>query len=245
MCRPTHRNVCVVALFATVAAQACVHAANNVARPRSVAPAAAEEPEAIDHGPSSYEGDVGGLSQEDVEEQLQALRPNLVECVRSASVRLSWIGGKVSLRMRIDRTGAVRWAYLNDTTLGDRDTERCVLRVVQSRTWPLPLSGEGLAETSFDVEPSESPAAWPRYKTLAVAQRASAATRKCRKGIAGEFRATAYVGPTGEVLAAGVAPPNEKGEEASDCIADALRDLRFGNLVAAQSATAKVMFKIP
>lgn len=232
-----------VALLLATLGAGCVKA--EVAAPPISAPAPKATSEAIDTGPTSYEGDIGGLSQEDVEEQFQALRPRLIDCVRRASSRLSWIGGRVSLRMRIDRAGAVRWAYLNDTTLGDRDTERCVLQVVQSRSWPRPLSGEGLAETSFDVDPAEPPVAWPKYKTNALAQRASAATRKCRKGIAGDFHATAYVDARGEVLAAGVSPPNERGEEASDCIAEALRDLRVGGLVADQSAAAKVSFRIP
>ena len=231
-----------VAVLLTALGAGCAKA--PVVPPPVSAPQPQPEVEAIDTGPTSYEGDIGGLSQEDVEEQFQTLHPRLVECVRRASSRLSWIGGKVSLRMRIDRSGAVRWAYLNDTTLGDRDAERCVLQVVQSRKWPRPLSGEGLASTSFDVDPAESPAAWPKYKTIALAQRASAATRKCRKGITGEFNATAYVGPKGDVIAAGVSPPNEKGEEASDCIAEALRDLRVGGLVADQRA-AKVSFRIP
>lgn len=232
-----------VALLLAALGAGCIKA--EVAPPPVSVPEPKPTVEAIDTGPTSYEGDIGGLSQEDVEEQFQALRPRLIDCVRRASDRLTFIGGRVSLRMRIDRKGHVRWAYLNDTTLGDRDSERCVLQVVQSRTWPRPLSGEGLAETSFDVDPAESPVAWPKYKTLALAQRASAATRKCRKGIAGDFHATAYVGAKGEVLAAGVSPPDERGEEASDCIAEALRDLRVGGLVADQRAAAKVSFRIP
>jgi hypothetical protein len=200
---------------------------------------------AIDRGPTSYEGDIGGLSQEDVEEQFAALRPRLIDCVRRASARLSWLGGRVSLKMRTDRSGNVRWVYLADSTLGDRDTERCVLRVVQSRTWPRPLSGEGLAQTSFDVDPSEAPLALPSYKTALLAQRARAATSKCRKGIVGAFQATAYVGPAGEVLAAGVAPPDERGEGASDCIAEALRDVRIGTVAAMdRSAVAKASFPL-
>jgi len=218
----------------------------NAAPPPSSPRLTAIPAPAIDRGPTSYEGEIGGLSQEDVEEQFTALRPRLIECVRSASQRLSWIGGRVTMRMRTDRAGHVRWVYLTDSTLGDRDTERCVLRVVQSKTWPRPLSGEGLAEASFDVDPSEAPRALPSYKSALLAQRARAATSKCRKGLSGPFQATAYIGPAGEVIAAGVAPPNEKGEQASDCIVDALRELRIGTVFAMdRSSAAKTTFPIP
>ena len=204
-----------------------------------------EEGTRFDPGPSSYGSEIGGLSQEDVEEQFQALRPRILKCVDRAAGRLSAIGGRVGLRMRLDREGAVRWVYLQETTLGDREAERCVLDVVRSRTWPRPLSGEGLAETSFEVEPSEVPTTWPSYKTLSMAQRAGKATRKCREGIDGRFQATAYVSAKGDVLAVGVAPPDENGEQAADCIADALRDLRVRSLTVAQRSTAKVSFMLP
>jgi hypothetical protein len=232
----------VLALLLLACTASC---ARTAAAPPAAPGALHDDAPAVDKGPSSYEGDIGGLSQEDVEEQFDALRPRLIECVRSASGRLSSIGGRVSLKMRTDRAGNVRWVYLSDSTLGDRDTERCVLRVVQSRTWPRPLSGEGLAQTSFDVDPSEAPLPLPKYKTALLAQRARAATRKCRKGIAGAFQATAYVGPAGEVLAAGVAPPDERGEEASDCIAEALRDVRIGAVAAMDhGAVAKASFPL-
>jgi len=217
------------------------HAAPELASIESAEPPVEQ---AYDPGPSAYESDIGGLSQEDVEEQFQALRPRWLTCILEASGRLSGIGGRATLRMRLDRNGAVRWAYLADSTLGDRDAERCVLDVVKSRKWPRPLSGDGLAESSFDVDPSEPLSAWPKYKTSALERKARAATRECRSGLNGEFRATAYVSPEGDILAAGVAPPDEKGEQASDCIVGALRELRLRNLTVAQRAPVKVSFSL-
>jgi len=230
-------------LLATVLAIGCVRNEAAPARSASLSDQDMDQ-QRVDPGPSSFEAEIGGLSQEDVDEQFQALRPRLLDCVHRASSQMSYLGGRVSLRMRVDRSGNVRWAYLNDSTLGDRDTELCVLDIVKSRTWPLPLSGEGLAETSFDVEPAEPPASLPAYKSSWLAQRATVATRQCRKGIAGAFTATAYIGPDGELLSVGIAPPNEKGEEASDCVVDALRALRIGRLAAPDHPASKVSFRI-
>ena len=52
--------------------------------------------------------------------------------------------------------------------------------------------------------------------------------------------ATVYVNDSGEVLSAGVAPPDETGESASDCIATALLGVRARGLVATRDAPAKV-----
>jgi hypothetical protein len=204
-----------------------------------------ENAPAADRGASYYESEIGGLSQEDVSEHFMALRPRLEDCVRRASGRMRALGGRVNVRMRLDREGQVRWAYLNESTLGNRDAELCVLRLVKSRSWPKPLSGEGLAETSFEVEPAEPPTDLSGFKGRLLAERARAATRRCRKGVPGDFRATAYIAKSGSVLSAGVAPSNEQAEAASDCVVDALRGLRVGPLAGNQKPAAKISFDLP
>lgn len=205
----------------------CACAADPAPAPRTAKRAAVEDDAPIvSQSLPSSEAEIGGLSGYDVERQFRALHPRVIACVHDASSRLEVIGGSVSVRMRVDREGNVRWAYLPDTSLGDRDAERCVLDLVKSRQWPRPKGGEGLAEASFEVEPIEAPDELSDSGTRQLAKRARAAARPCMKGIRGEFVATAYIGPDGRVMAAGVAPPNEDGEEAADCISDALLALR-------------------
>lgn len=220
--------------------------ANQTAQPIAV-PATPEPDDGFRMGPmpTSYGSEIGGLSQEDVEEQFQSLQPSFARCVSRASSGASWFGGRVSVRMRLDPAGHVRWAYLTDTTLGDRDAERCLLDIIRSRTWPRPLSGDGLAESTFEVEPGEAPDSWPRFKASALASRAREATRSCWETVEGKFTATAYVEPDGRIIAAGVAPPDEEGEAVSDCIAGALEDLRVSHLTRGQQSTAKVSFTLP
>ncbi len=214
--------------------------------PSTPAPQSVPSPSlAHDTGPTSYGSEIGGLSQEDVEEQLASMQPAFLRCVRASSPAIRFLGGEVGIRMRVAPTGRVRWVYLTESTLGDRNAERCLLDTIRERTWPRPLSGDGLAQTSFEVEPTAPPSSWPRFKAAAIAQRALEATRACRDGVEGSFVATVYVAPQGHVLSAGVAPPDERGEEASDCIAQALTRLRVRNLAVAQHDTAKVSFSLP
>ena len=213
--------------------------APKVARVQDETPA----PEHVDRGPASYEAEIGGLSHDDVKNKFDRLRPELLRCVEEASTRLSVVGGSVCLRMRVARDGSLRWAYLSDSTLGDRDAERCVLDTVKSKTWPKPLSGDGLAEVGFEVEPADSPMALPSTARTLLEKRAESLTKQCREGIRGEFRATVYVGRSGKLLSVGVTPPDQQGESASDCIADALRGLRLGR-VAVNTAPSKASFEI-
>ena len=199
-----------------------------------------EEELQLGTGPLSLESEIGGMSQYGVERRLAELHPRFIRCVEQASQRLSAIGGRVNVRMRVDRSGNVRWAYLSDTTLGDREAELCVLELVKGRRWPRPKSGEGLAETSFEVEAAESPRELNAARASGFTYQARVATRACRKGVPGAFTATVYVNDSGEVLSAGVAPPDETGESASDCIATALLGVRARGLVATRDAPAKV-----
>ncbi len=213
--------------------------APKVARVRAARPA----PEHVDRGPASYEAEIGGLSHDDVKKKFDDLRPQLMACVEQATNRLSVVGGRVSLRMRVGRDGSLRWAYLSDSTLGDRDAERCVLETVKSQTWPKPLSGDGLAEMGFEVEPADSPGTLSSSKMTLLEKRAIKATRSCREGIRGEFRATVYVSRSGKLLSVGVTPPDQRGETASDCIAEALRGLRLGRLAVKERAS-KASFEL-
>lgn len=184
--------------------------------------------ERIDSGPSLYEAEIGGMDEYAMTEAFNALSPEFARCVERRSGQLAGLGGRVHIALRVKRDGRTRWAYLKESTLGDRKAERCVLRLVRRATWPRPLSGEGLADTSFEVEPRTEPAVVDARRVGRGVVRARHQSYGCRKGVAGTFRATVYLGEDGRVMSAGVAPPSEEGESVADCVADSLEGLYFG-----------------
>ena len=181
-----------LAVPALIFASSCASVGTPPPAQRPARVQAAPEPEPSDELPS-IEAEIGGMSQYGVEQRWAELHPRFIRCVEQASTRLSAIGGRVSVKMRVDRSGKVRWAYLTDTTLGDREAELCVLELVKSRRWPQPKSGEGLAETSFEVEAADAPRELPAARASGFARQAGAATRDCRRGVAGAFVATVYL----------------------------------------------------
>jgi hypothetical protein len=141
--------------------------------------------------------------------------------------QLEGLGGELKLKLRIDRKGSARWAYLSRSTLGDRDAEKCVLDLVKAKSWPKPLGGEGLAEKDFVVDPRTEPVTLDERRSVPQVARARADATKCRNGVKGSFLATVYVREDGKVAAAGVSVPSEKGEDVADCMVEALRKTRF------------------
>ena len=184
--------------------------------------------ERIDPGPSHVEAEIGGMDEFATNEAFNALAPDFARCVERGSAELDTFGGHAHIALRVKRDGQIRWAYLKDSTLGDRETERCVLGLVRQTTWPRPLSGEGLADSTFDVEPRKEPSLVDARRVGRGVLRARNQASQCRHGVPGTFRATVYLGKDGRVLSAGVAPPSEAGETVADCVAESLEGLPFG-----------------
>jgi len=203
--------------------------------------AAAPVVEKVDPGPTSMESDIGGMNEEAMDNAFGSLANPMQRCLEDGLSRVNELGGHFKLSLRIDRQGGTRWVYLSESTLGDRETEKCVLDLARNQRWPRPLGGEGLAEKSFDMDPRAEPISWEEKRIQRALRKAHGDVAKCRKGIPGNFMATAYVRPDGRVLAAGVAPPSEKGEDVADCVVDAIRRLRFGSPGA---RAAKVSFSL-
>ena len=208
--------------------------------PRAAITEAAPTVEKIDAGASYYESEIGGMNEYAVDDQWKRLSPRVQRCLETGTSRVETLGGSFTVAFRVDRKGGTRWAYMKSSTLGDRATESCVLELVRGQTWPKPLSGEGLAQKTIEIEPSSAPHTLDPKRLRAVIQIAHNKTAACRKGVSGAFLATAYLEPNGRVRAAGVAPPDEKAESAADCVVDELHKLRFSGT----GKLSKVTFEI-
>ncbi len=181
----------------------------------------------VDEPSESYEGSgVGGLSQDDYESAFAAVEPLVEGCLVQGASRFGGLGGSLRVVLRVDGRGQPLWAYLGDSALGDRETEKCVLDVFLRRTWPKPLGGDGLAERSFAIDAAEPPRELSNSQAGAAVLHARNLAAGCRRGVKGKFRATAYLGTDGRVITAGVAPPSEQGEEVADCVVDAVMKMR-------------------
>jgi hypothetical protein len=195
--------------------------------PAAAPPPVAAPPTRVDPGPTSMESEIGGMNEEATDQAFAALARGVERCLVEGSERLGALGGTIEISLRIRRDGTARWAYARASTLGDRATERCVIELALARPWPKPVGGEGLATKSFELDAREPPLDWSTRHGAAAGQRAKTDTAACRRGLKGAFTATAHVGADGRVVAAGVAPPDERGEAAADCVVEAVRRQRF------------------
>jgi hypothetical protein len=175
--------------------------------------------------------DLGGLNEEAMGRAFGSLDRPIQACLDAATGRLSVLGGRFVLKLRIAPDGKPRWAYLSESTLGDREAERCVLDLVRGQDWPKPLGGDGHAERAYEIDARAQPGELEEKWVRPAVAKARTNAWKCRKARQrGKIQVTAYIAGDGRVLAAGLAPPNERIEEAADCIAEAVRKVRFGKV---------------
>jgi hypothetical protein len=207
-------------------------AACGGSEPPAKAPEPQAEPTRHGDGPSlGVTGEIGALDEDKVTQAFQDSVKDLQSCLAKGAKRVEFLGGSVAFFVKIDQHGKIAHAHLEQSSLGDRETEKCMLGALSNHSWPAPLGGEmGIARKGFDFDPPNDvrpPIEWPAERASSALKARSSAIQKCKGSASGSFHATLYVDTSGAVLAAGVAPPDEQGEGAVDCLVGVLKETRF------------------
>ncbi|NUP05702.1 MAG: hypothetical protein HOW73_06535 [Polyangiaceae bacterium] len=179
------------------------------------------------------EAEIGALNERDVMRAFNGSVDGMMKCFQRGIDRTPFLGGVVRIAVRVPAEGKVR-AYMKSSTLGDRETEACMLGVVQNRDWPAPVGGkEGLAENEFTFDPQEGtrePVAWSSGDAGKNVDKAIDTLRGCRHTAkSGRLSATLYVETDGSVKSVGVSGEDANVEQAADCVVRAMKDMKFNS----------------
>jgi hypothetical protein len=191
--------------------------------------------------------ELGSIDQRQVEVTFDHLQGKIQGCFKAGLGRIEYLDGDVSVFLRVGQDGRVKYGYFEDSTVGDRDTEKCLLNVLQSTDWPKPQGGEAEVRNKFGFDaPADvrAPTAWNSDKIAAVVGKASDAIAKCKGDVSGTFKGAAYVQPDGKhgkVQAAGMASPSKDGVDKIDCLLGVVQGLE---LPSPGSYAAKVSFAL-
>lgn len=193
-------------------------------------------PEASHHTGSgiSMEAEVGAMNEGEVTSVFQRAQSKLMRCYEKGTQRVPYLGGKVRFAVRVDENGKAKSVHLSESTLGERETERCMIDILRGSGWPSPKGGkEGRAESGFALEPDgdvRPPVTWSESDLGKKLGAAKDAISKCKSSVgAGSIRATFYVDTDGRVQSVGVSGSDPATEQAADCIVSGLKALTFGS----------------
>lgn len=165
-----------------------------------------EEPKAEQHetvsrpqtGGPQMQQELGSIDERAVAQTFQRLTGQTEGCHAKGRDRVEYLAGDVKVFLRIDANGKVRYGYFEESTLGDRETEKCILEVFKSATWPKPVGGEAEVRNGFGWGPGgeREPTSWGPEKVLEALGEAKAVKKsldKCQSGVKGDFHVTGYV----------------------------------------------------
>jgi hypothetical protein len=199
---------------------------------------------AITHTPT-FRQELGSIDDRAVSNIFQDLGNNFTACQTSALKRIPYMSGTAKFFMRVGEDGRTKWTYLEQSTLGDYDTERCLLDVIEGAQWPKPIGGDATVERDLTFDPGDArqPADWPPDKVAATVGKHKKDVEKCVDAAPNaKFSVTAYVEPHGKegrVHAAGVAVSNKEGAAQAKCIVDVVKTMKMPS---PGSYAAKVAF---
>jgi hypothetical protein len=194
MIRSASRTLFTLSSFAALAA-----CGGSAPPPKTEEPAREPSRERTGGGPA-VEQELGSIDQGAVEKKFQDLRAKLEACHTKGRGRVDYLAGDVKAFLRIGKDGRVRYGWLEESTLGDRDTEKCILDVFGAADWPKPQGGEAEVRNGFGWPGGDErpPVSWGPEKVIGALDEArdvKKAVHKCKAGVSGDFRVTAYVEP--------------------------------------------------
>jgi hypothetical protein len=214
---------------AAALACACVAACGgSTPPPQNVEPP--HEDEVQSHPPPlQMKSELGTVEPGDVDRAFKALDDKLLDCQKRGLDRVEVLSGQVKFFIRIGDDGSTKWVFVEQSQLGDRDTEKCMLDVVSGGHWPKPQGGgeaEAHKEVELPLQSTRDANQWNADKIGGALGKSGDAIDKCKSGSNGSFQATMYVGPGGKVLAAGVAASSHDDADKVDCLVKALQKMK-------------------
>lgn len=190
-------------------------------------------------------GLMGTVSSESVRDTLQMRQDRFLACFTDRLEHVRVLGGTIELAFRVKVDGSVLWVYPKRSTIGDRETERCILGVAGSVHFRRPNGGEAEFSWPFEVAPPDDvrpPLSWTSDRVAPLLAQHLDLGSRCRPaGSDVTYSITAYVAPGGAVLAAGGAPSGPGGIDSVDCVLDMVRGWPMPN---PGSYPAKITFDV-
>lgn len=209
-------------------------------------PAETEAAQRARKGGPAVQNELGEIDQKDAERAFSAAEGAIGSCHQKGHGKIEYLAGDVAFLVRIGQDGKARYVVIEQSTLGDRATERCMVDALMAARWPTPVGGEAEARRSLAFTPGDArePTPWPADKMADAIQSKSDAIHACKKGASSTFHVTAYVQPAGKegkIQALGVSASSPEGFAAADCVVDALKSAKVPS---PGSYAAKVSFDL-
>ena len=241
MQRPLRALLYAVGVISALAALGCT---GSEVAPAKVAAPPSTRPRAPGPRVSS---ELGDIDEDATKRTFERLGPGVMACYSAGLDRLAYLAGDVNVSLRVGADGRLRWVFFEQSTLGDRITEACMLKVLKDAHWPRPEGGEAEVHHTLGFDPPPDvklPKLWTAATAAAAVALSNGELTACKRHGAGPFSVTVYVGEdggAGRVLSAGAAAPNAVSAADLDCLLGVVQRMK---LQSPGDSPAKVSFSL-
>jgi hypothetical protein len=167
----------------------------------------------------AIEGLMGTISRDAVERGMEPRMGRFLRCFSQRYDTNEVLGGRIELAFRIRVDGSVLWVYPRSSSIGDRDTERCLLEQAASIRFSRPQGGEAEFMYPLDLETPEDvrpPLNWTSDRVASALETNRGELADCGRG---PFSVTVYIAPGGGIVTAGASASSPEQAESLDCVA--------------------------
>ena len=193
----------------------------------------------------SVRGIEGTLSNYDVRDTMERRNEEFAACHEPRANVVPVLAGRVEFGIQVQPDGRVGHVDVRESDLGDRVLERCFVEVIARTPFPRPHGGQANVTYTMMLEPARPGHEAENWSVERIertlAQRASPLRESCGLGPRLGLVVTAYVSPSGRVVAAGVSAREGVSDEQADCVA---KDLRSWPMPKSKRGMAKVSFAL-
>jgi hypothetical protein len=184
-------------------------------------------------GGPSVSQELGSIDPQDADRVFQSVQGQFQTCQKTGMKRVGPLAGDVKFFVRIGSDGKAKYVVLEDSTLGDIETESCMMHAVERARWPVPRGGneaEARKGYGFDAGDERAPTVWGADKIEAAIAKHQKELQNCTAGVKGSFKVTLYVEAEkkdGKAIAVGVAAPNSEAQAKAACIVDVVKSMKL------------------
>lgn len=183
---------------------------------------AASEDEEPDDG-LGVEGLLGTMSEAAINRGMERGMDSIFRCFQRRYPEVEFLGGDIEFYFRVTLSGHVRYVYLRNSTLGDREAERCLVAAAQRFRFSQPEGGEAEFAAPLSLEAPEDvrpPVEWRASRVSSLVRSEGAVVLGDCSVAADSLSITAYVDRGGRVRAVGASIDDPEGAAALDCVAE-------------------------
>lgn len=170
----------------------------------------------------AVEGLMGTISTLAVQRGMEPRMGRFLSCFANRYDDIPLLGGEILLSFRVRVDGSVLWVFPKESTIGDRETETCILEQAAGIRFSRPQGGEAEFTYPLMLDPPEDvrpPIPWGSNEVAEAVDAQRDSVRECGRG---PYQITAYINRGGRVMAAGASTTELERADDLDCVSRAV-----------------------